>query len=112
MEASILASSKAIARNGKVEINGVEVPDAELLGLKLERDSQGILLVDEHGAKYLALPIQDIADLLAITKQVSSVLELVGKTAVTQGSTLEAVNPAITQARTALDNLIQEFVQS
>ncbi|AUR91880.1 hypothetical protein NVP1166O_19 [Vibrio phage 1.166.O._10N.261.51.C7] len=112
MDASILANAPASAESGKVLVNGVEVPDVDTLGLKLERSSQGILLVDENGAKYLALPIQDIADLLAITSQASTVLGLVGTTPTAQGSSLETVNPAITTARQQLNTLIQEFTQS
>lgn len=112
MEALVLASSLASSASGKVKVGEVEIPDVDALGLKLERDSQGLLLVDGKGAKYIALPIQDIADLLEISKQAAKLAALLGTTAVTQGSTLEAVNPAITQEKQALNQLIEEFTQT
>lgn len=112
MEALVLASSLASSAGGKIKIGEVEIPDVDALGLKLERDSQGLLLVDSKGAKYIALPIQDIADLLEISKQAAKLAALLGTTPVTQGSTLEAVNPAITQEKQALNQLIEEFTQT
>lgn len=89
----------------------IEVPDAERL-CKGERDSRGVILVDEDGAKYLAIPVGDIADLKSFIELALEVSKELANTPASQGATPAAGNPQINTKIQQLESKIAEFKQT
>lgn len=89
----------------------IEVPDAEKL-CKGERDSKGVILVDETGAKYIAIPVEDIADLKGFIELALEVSKELASTPASQGATPAAGNPQITAKIQQLESKLAEFKQT
>ena len=88
---------------------------------KLVRPSQGVLLVDDQGAHYIAVPTDDIAELLNLIKELLEVVKTVGESqvvgAVVGQATgtmmkLSELNPQIVAKAQQLETKTGAFVQT
>ena len=88
--------------------DGVKVPDVTT-DLALERDSGGFLLVDENGAKYIAFPVEDIAELVEICSKINDTAELISSVPAVIGQTPAASNPQITTGIQEIKQKLEGF---
>lgn len=74
-----------------------------------ERKSIGIMIVDESGARYIALLVDDIRELVEIASKALATIELVAQVAASQGVAPVTANPQIASDITTLKQQIAEF---
>lgn len=85
---------KAQNKGGVISIDDQAVNDAKSL-VNGEAQSEGLLLIDESGAYYLAFPVEDLKSIKQILIDIKDLANSMASTPMSQGSTLGA-NPQVT----------------
>lgn len=101
--------SKAISATcaaGVVSVNGVTLPGVVILS-EGQGQSEGILLVDESNAYYLAKTSGDMAALLPdLTEAIEKTLDLVGSVNDSLAGSSSAPYPTFATDRAAIDQIV------
>lgn len=94
--------------DGQVKVDGDAVLDINT-DLALERESKGFVLLDDEGVRYVAFPVDDIAELVEVASKLSSVIGMLSMVPAAIGQTPAGSNPAIAARINLIDQQLLEF---